>query len=231
MGKAIAAAFAEAGAAVMITSRKAERCAEAAAEIGHGCVWEAGHVADQDDADRVTDAAVERLGGIDILVNNAGTNPYPGPLIDVDQPRWQKTFDVNLTAPLVWTQLAWRKHMEANGGVVINMSSVGAFKTSRVLGVYDITKAALLQMTRQLAAELGPGVRVNALAPAVVKTEFSRLLWDGPDAHEEAAAYPLQRFGTVDDITGAAVFLASDASSWITGQVIVLDGGDLVRFD
>ncbi len=231
MGKAIAKAFAEAGARVMITSRKAERCEEAAAEIGHGCVWEAGHVAVLEDAERVSAAAMERLGGIDILLNNAGTNPYPGLLIDADLPRWQKTFDVNLTAPLVWTQLAWRHYLQDHGGVVINMASVGAFRTSPVLGVYDITKAALVQMTRQLAAELGPQVRVNALAPGVVKTDFSRILWDGPDAVKEARRYPLQRFGTVDDITAAALFLASDASSWITGQVIVLDGGDLVKFD
>jgi NAD(P)-dependent dehydrogenase (short-subunit alcohol dehydrogenase family) len=231
MGKAIAKEFAEAGAQVLITSRKADNCAEAAAEIGHDCQWEAGHAGNADDAQRVIQAATDRLGGVDILVNNAGTNPYAGPLIDVDLARWQKTFDVNLTGPLVWTQLAWRHHMQTNGGVVINMSSVGAFKTSPTLGVYDITKAGLLTMTRQLAAELGPQVRVNALCPAVVKTEFSRMLWEGNEGEVVARSYPLGRFGEVDDITGAAMFLASDASAWMTGQVIVLDGGDLVKLE
>lgn len=230
MGKAIAAAFAASGAKVMITSRKADRCAGAAEEIGHGCEWEAGHVGRPDDAERIVGAAMERLGAVDILVNGAGTNPWAGPLMDVDLSRWNKTFEVNLTAPLYWTQLVWRSHMRDNGGVIINMSSVGAFKTSPVLGAYDVTKAALVHLTRELAAELGPGVRVNALCPAVVRTEFARLLWDSAEGEEVAARYPLQRFGDVDDITGAAMFLASDASSWMTGQVIVLDGGDLVSF-
>jgi len=231
IGKGIAEAFAKAGAQVMITSRKADACEAAAEEIGHGCVWEAGHVGKQEDADRIVGACIQRLGGVDILVNNAGTNPYAGPTIDVDLPRWEKTFEVNLTAPLIWTQLAWQRHMKQNGGVVINISSVGGLSTNAVLGVYDVTKAALIHLTQQLAPELGPGVRVNAICPGLIKTDFAKLLWDGDKGSEVAAAYPLGRLGEVDDIAAAALWLAADSGSWITGQAIVLDGGGLVAFN
>ncbi len=230
IGKGIATAFAESGAAVMITSRKADTCEAAADEIGHGCAWEAGHVGQPDDAERVIDACIARLGGVDILVNNAGTNPYAGPTIDVDLPRWNKTIEVNLTAPLVWTQLAWRKHMQESGGVVINISSVGGLSTSSMLGVYDVTKAALIHLTKQLAPELGPGVRVNAICPALIKTDFARLLWEGERGDQVARSYPLGRLGEVEDVAAAALWLAADSGSWVTGQAIVLDGGQLVRF-
>lgn len=230
IGKAIAALYAEAGARVMITSRKAEVCETAAAEIGHGCLWEAGNVGNSDDAQRVVSAAVDQLGGVDILVNNAATNPYVGPMIEVDLPRWNKTVDVNMTAPLFWTQLVWQQHMKQNGGVVVNISSVGGLSTNAVLGVYDVTKAALIHMTKQLAAELAPGVRVNALCPGLVKTDFARLLWEGDRGDHVASIYPLKRLGEVDDIAGAALFLAADTGSWITGQALVLDGGGLIGF-
>lgn len=230
IGKGIATAMAESGAKVMITSRKADACEEAAAEIGHGCLWEAGHVANEDDAERVIDSCVAQLGGVDILVNNAGTNPYAGPTIDVDMARWDKTFQVNLTAPLLWTQLAWRKSMQERGGVVLNISSVGGLSTNPVLGVYDITKAALIHLTKQLAPELGPKVRVNAICPGLIKTDFARLLWEGDRGDQVAEVYPLKRLGEVEDIAAAAVWLAADSGSWITGQAIVLDGGGLVQF-
>jgi len=230
IGKGIASAFAEAGARVMITSRKADACEEAAAEIGHGCVWQAGNVGNIDDAERIVDACISELGGVDVLVNNAGTNPYAGPTIDVDLPRWEKTFQVNLTAPLVWTQLAWRKHMQDNGGVVINISSVGGLATNEALGVYDVTKAALIHLTKQLAPELGPGVRVNAICPGLIKTDFARILWEGDRGDQVAKAYPLGRLGEVEDIAGAALWLAADTGAWITGQAVVLDGGGLVQF-
>jgi NAD(P)-dependent dehydrogenase (short-subunit alcohol dehydrogenase family) len=230
IGKGIAKAFAEAGANVMITSRKADACEAAAEEIGHGCVWEAGHVGKPEDAERIIDACIERLGGVDILVNNAGTNPYAGPTIDVDMGRWEKTIEVNLTAPLVWTQLAWQKHMKEHGSVVINISSVGGLSTNPVLGVYDITKAALIHLTKQLAPELGPKVRVNAICPGLIKTDFARMLWEGDRGDEVAKAYPLGRLGETEDIAAAALWLAADSGSWVTGQAIVLDGGGLVQF-
>lgn len=230
IGKGIATAMAESGAKVMITSRKAEACEETAAEIGHGCLWEAGHVGKPEDAERVIDSCISQLGGVDILVNNAGTNPYAGPTIDVDMGRWEKTFEVNLTAPLFWTQLAWRKYMEENGGVVLNISSVGGLSTSPVLGVYDITKAALIHLTKQLAPELGPMVRVNAICPGLIKTDFAKMLWEGERGDQVAEVYPMKRLGEVEDIAAAALWLAADSGSWITGQAIVLDGGGLVQF-
>jgi NAD(P)-dependent dehydrogenase (short-subunit alcohol dehydrogenase family) len=226
IGKGIAKAFVESGARVMITSRKAEACEAAASEIG--CSWSAGHVGRPEDAARVIDETISELGGVDILVNNAATNPYAGPLIDAELAAWKKTFEVNLDAPFVWTQLAWQRYMREHGGVVINVISVGAYKTSTVLGVYGVTKAALAFMTQQLASELGPNVRVNALCPGIVETDFARLLWEGDRGDTAVKAYPLGRLGQPEDIAGAAVFLASDASSWITGQVTIIDGGNMV---
>ena len=177
------------------------------------------------------DATLERLGGLDILVNNAATNPYAGPTIDVDRARWDKTIEINLTAPMFWTQLAWQRRLKEGGGAVINISSVGGLATSPILGVYDVTKAALIHLTKQLAAEMGPGVRVNAIAPGLIKTDFARVLWEGDRGDQVAAAYPLERLGEPADVAAAALFLAdSESSGWITGQTMVLDGGGIIGF-
>lgn len=209
-------------------SRKALVCEEAAKEVGGDCAWKAGHVGDPDQAEACLDFALERFGRLDILVNNAATNPWAGPTIDVDLPRWEKTLQVNLTAPLVWTQLAWQKAMKENGGNVINVVSNGGFMTSPILGVYNMTKAALIHLTKQLASELGPGVRVNAIAPGLIKTDFARVLWEGQRGEQVARRYPTRRLGLPEDIGEAALYLASDASSWVTGQTLVVDGGGLV---
>ena len=230
IGKAIAKTFAEAGAKVMITSRKADVCESAAEEIGHGCVWEAGNVGDPEHMEAAIERSVSELGGVDVLVNNAATNPYAGPMIDADLPRWKKTIDVNMTAPFAWTQMVWQKYQQENGGVVLNISSVGGLQTSPMLGVYDITKAALIHMTKQFAAELAPGVRVNAICPGLIKTDFARMLWEGDAGDMVAKQYPLKRLGEVKDIAGAALYLAADTGSWITGQAIVLDGGGLIKY-
>lgn len=230
IGKAIAKTFAEAGAKVMITSRKADVCESAAEEIGHGCVWEAGNVGDPEHMEAAIERSVSELGGVDVLVNNAATNPYAGPMIDADLPRWKKTIDVNMTAPFAWTQMVWQKYQQENGGVVLNISSVGGLQTSPMLGVYDITKAALIHMTKQFAAELAPGVRVNAICPGLIKTDFARMLWEGDAGDMVAKQYPLKRLGEVEDIAGAALYLAADTGSWITGQAIVLDGGGLIKY-
>ena len=231
IGKGIAQAFAAAGAQVMITSRKAESCAEAVKEIGPNAHFEAGNIGRVEDAERVIGATLERLGRLDVLVNNAATNPYAGPTIDVNLSAWEKTLQVNLTAPLFWTQLAWQRWMKQHGGAVINISSVGGLSTNPILGVYDVTKAALLHLTKQLAAELGPKVRVNAIAPGLIKTDFARVLWDKGRGDQVAQAYPLKRLREPEDVAAAALYLACDASSgWITGTTIVLDGGGLISF-
>jgi|TARA_B100000959_G_scaffold103398_1_gene109027 NAD(P)-dependent dehydrogenase (short-subunit alcohol dehydrogenase family) len=218
----------------MITSRKADVCEAAVAELseetGGDLAFVAGNVGLAEDAERVVEATLSTFGAVDILVNNAATNPYAGPVIDTDIPRWEKTFQVNLTAPLVWTQLCWNSWMKEHGGEVINISSVGAFATSPILGTYDITKLALVQLTRQLAAEMSPGVRVNAVCPGLIKTDFARALWDEGRGDQVAQAYPLKRLGEPEDIANAALYLASEASGWMTGQALVVDGGGLIGF-
>jgi len=230
IGRAIAEAFVAHGARVMISSRRGASLAKVAEEIGgDGVAWFEANAGDAEAARACVEATVQRFGSVDILVNNAATNPYFGPMIDIDVPRAMKTVGVNVVGPLIWAQSAWRCGMRENGGSVINVASVGGYTVEPGIGFYNVTKAALLHVTRQLAGELGPGVRVNALAPGLVKTDMSRALWEGEGREEEIAAHlPLQRLGTVGDIASAAVFLASDQSAWITGHTIVVDGGSLV---
>jgi NAD(P)-dependent dehydrogenase (short-subunit alcohol dehydrogenase family) len=229
IGRAIATRFAEAGAQVMIVSRKADALAEAAAAMSGldgEVVWRAANAGDPEAAEQCVAATVERFGSVDILVNNAATNPFYGPLIDIDRAAAEKTVQVNQVAYLTWTQCAWRASMQSGGGNVINVSSVGALSVEPGIGWYNVTKAAVAHLTRQLAGELGPAVRVNALAPGLVKTDFARALWE---TREEriAARLPLRRLGVPDDIAAAALFLASEAASWLTGHVLVVDGGAL----
>ncbi len=230
IGKGIAAQFVNAGAQVVITSRSEASCEAAAAEIGEGAHFEAGHIGRDEDAERVIARTLERFGRIDVLVNNAATNPYAGRTIDVDRERWDKTFATNLTAPMFWSQRVWRAGMQERGGAIVNIASVGGLATSPILGVYDVTKAALIHLTRQLAAELAPGVRVNAIAPGLVKTDFARKLWEDGRGEQVARAYPLERLGEPEDVARAALFLAGETGRWITGQTWVLDGGALVAF-
>ncbi|MEM9467162.1 MAG: SDR family oxidoreductase [Actinomycetota bacterium] len=233
IGLGIATEFVQAGANVMIASRKADKCEAAATELaalGGGDVdWRVAHTGAEDGGAEVMAATLERFGSIDILVNNAATNPYAGPLIDTPTSAFDKTYEVNLRGPLLWTQSAWTTWMRDHGGCVINLASVGAYGTSSDLGLYALLKRALVAMTEQLGAELGPDVRVNALAPAVVKTDFARLLWEGERGEAFARRYPLQRLGEPGDIGRAALWLAADAQ-WMTGQTIVIDGGQLVAF-
>ena len=229
IGKAIAAAFASSGADVMISSRKQDQLEAAAAEMTGGGRVEvfAANAGDAEAAQSCVDATVERLGSIDILVNNAATNPYMGPLLGIDESRAAKTVQVNQWGPLMWTKLAWEASMKERGGNVINMASVGGLGTDTSIAYYNITKAALIHMTKQLALEMGPKVRVNAIAPGLVKTDFAKALWE---RGEEAIAkrHPLGRLGVPEDIAAGAVFLASDAASWITGHTLVIDGGSMV---
>ena len=228
IGLGIAARFLEAGANVMITSRTAADLAEAAAGLVAGgaaedqVAWVAAHVGRPDDAGTCVAETVARFGGLDILVNNAGTNPYFGPMIDIDMARAQKTFEVNQLSVLVWTGAAVKAGLR---GSVINVASIGGLGVEPGIGWYNVTKAAVLHITRQLSFELAPDVRVNALAPGLVKTKLAAALWEGPGEERIAAQIPLRRLGVPDDIATAALFLASDASSWMTGQTLVVDGG------
>jgi NAD(P)-dependent dehydrogenase (short-subunit alcohol dehydrogenase family) len=227
IGKAIAAAFVQAGAKVMLSSRKQDALEATAAEIGGDTKVFVAHAGDPAQAAACVAATVDQLGGLDILVNNAATNPYMGPAIDIDLGRYDKTFEVNLRGPLVWTQEAWRAAMREHGGSVINVVSVGGMTFGGPIGIYDMSKAGLIHLTRHLATELGPQVRVNAVAPGLVKTDMARALWESfGDAF--AKTLPLRRLGEPDDIAGAALFLASDLAAWVTGHVLVVDGGALL---
>ncbi len=227
IGRAIAAAFVASGARVMISSRKQEVLDAAADAIGGEIDVFAANAGDPEAADACVAATLERWGACDILVNNAATNPYMGPTIGIDLPRYDKTFQVNLRGPLAWTQAVHRAWMADNGGSVINTASIGGLSVEPSIGVYNTTKAALIYLTETLASELGPAVRVNALAPGLVKTDLARALWEAA-GDQIAAGLPLGRLGEPSDIAGAALFLASDLSGWVTGHTLVVDGGALV---
>ncbi len=231
IGRAIAASFADAGASVMLSSRKQEGLDEAAAAIlettpSARVATFAANAGEPDQAAACVEACIEQLGALDILVNNAATNPTMGATIDADLGAWDKTFQVNVRGAFVWSQLAWRAWMRDHGGSIINLSSIGGLRGDAAIGVYNTTKAAIVHLTRILALELGPGVRVNAIAPGLVKTEFARALWE-PAGDAVAAGLPLRRLGEPDDIAHAARFLAGPGASWITGHTLVVDGGAL----
>jgi NAD(P)-dependent dehydrogenase (short-subunit alcohol dehydrogenase family) len=232
IGRAIAGSMADAGAKVMLSSRKQDQLEIAAAEIaesgsaGETAVF-AANAGDVDSAKACVAATIDRFGGLDILVNNAATNPYYGPTLGVDEGRFDKTFQVNLRGPLFWCQAAWEQAMREKPGVIINIASVGGLRAEGALGVYNLTKAAIIHLTRQLGGELGP-TRVVGIAPGLVETDFASVLIAN-FGESLRRALPLQRLGQPQDIANLAVFLASDMASWITGETYVIDGGAGVR--
>jgi NAD(P)-dependent dehydrogenase (short-subunit alcohol dehydrogenase family) len=229
IGLAIAQILVERGARVCVTARKQEGLDGAVERLGAGrALGVQGRADDPDHQAAAVAATMERFGSLDVLVNNAGVNPQFGPLVEADLGAVRKIMDVNVVAALAWVQHAWKAWMAEHGGVVLNVSSLGGLRAEPGIGAYNASKAALLQLTRQLALELAPGVRVNAIAPAVVKTQFARRLWEGRDA-EAAVGYPLGRFGDPADTATLAAFLLSDEASWITGETVVLDGGISAR--
>jgi 3-oxoacyl-[acyl-carrier protein] reductase len=228
IGFGIAAELVSLGASVCITARKSDELDAAIAELdpdGAGRAIAARGSADEGEHQRAAvDATLAAFGRIDYMVNNAAVNPYFGPLIDADLDAVRKIFEVNVTATLAWSQLVWAAWLRENGGAILNVASVGGLVPGPFLGAYNASKAALIHMTRQLAQELGPGVRVNGIAPAVVKTQFARALYEKDEA-AAAARYPLKRLGVPTDTAKLAAFLLSDDASWITGQTVAIDGG------
>lgn len=227
IGKAIAATLAASGAKVMLSSRKLDQLEAAAAEMQGETAVFAANAGDVAAGKACVAATIERFGGLDILVNNAATNPYFGATLEVDEARYDKTFQVNLRGPLFWCQAAHEQAFKAKPGVIVNIASVGGLRAEFGLGVYNLTKAALVHLTRQLAGELGP-TRVVGIAPGLVQTDFAAFLVDN-FGERLAQQLPTRRLGEPQDIANLAVFLASDAASWITGETYVIDGGAGVR--
>jgi NAD(P)-dependent dehydrogenase (short-subunit alcohol dehydrogenase family) len=226
IGLAMAKAFAEQGAKVMLTARNEASLVAAVRSVPGEADYLTGNAGDPDHPAAAVAATVGRFGGVDVLINNAATNPYFGRMIDVDHIRFRKTFEVNLVGPLGFAQAAWRQRMQEHGGSIINIVSIGGFGHSGPVPVYDLTKSSLIHLTRRLANELGPNVRVNAIAPGLVKTEFARALWE--EGGEDDWPWALRRLGMPEDVTGASLFLASDLAAWMTGAILVVDGGAVV---
>lgn len=227
IGLAIAQRLVAEGARVCITARKPDPLTEAAATMPDGhVITVAGKADDPEHRQAVFDRVGEAFGHLDVLVNNAGINPAYGPLVDLDLAAARKILEVNLLGTLAWVQEAMRRTDLgfAERGSVVNLSSVTGDTPSPGVGMYGVSKAAVSHLTRTLAAELGPAVRVNAVSPAVVKTDFARALYEGKES-ETAAEYPMKRLGSPDDVAAAVAYLVSDEASWITGHVMTLDGG------
>ncbi|MER6915836.1 SDR family oxidoreductase [Streptomyces sp. NPDC000594] len=225
IGYGVARALVARGDRVCITGRGEEALAEAVARLGPDRViavpGKAHDEAHQADAVERTMAA---FGRVDYLVNNAGTNPVFGPMAELDLQVVRKVFETNVISALGFAQQTYRAWQREHGGAIVNIASVAGLAPSPFIGAYGMSKAAMVNLTLQLAHEFAPDVRVNAIAPAVVKTQFAQALWEGKE-EEAAAGYPLGRLGVPEDIGGAAAFLTSDQADWITGQTLVVDGG------
>ena len=232
IGKAIAERMAEQGARVVISSRKPESCAEVAQSInavrGEGtAIAIPANISSKDDLKQLAAQATQRLGKIDILVCNAASNPYYGPLAGIEDEQFRKILENNVIANHWLIGFVAPQMIERKDGAIIIVSSIGGLRGSPVIGAYNISKAADFQLARNLAVEYGPhNVRVNCIAPGLIKTDFARALWEDPEMlKRRTTTTPLRRIGEPDEIAGAAIFLASQAGSFVTGQSIVVDGG------
>jgi NAD(P)-dependent dehydrogenase (short-subunit alcohol dehydrogenase family) len=226
IGLGIAERLVGEGARVCITARKQEALDEAVASLGGSdhAIAVAGKAHDPDHQADAVARTMDAFGRVDLLVNNTGINPVYGRLVDLDLDAARKIFEVNALAALSWVQQVFKAWMADNGGAVVNVSSVAGLKPAPGIGFYGATKAMLAHITEELAVELGPGIRVNAVAPAVVKTKFATALYEGKE-DEVAAGYPMKRLGVPEDVAGAVAFLLSSDAAWITGQTVVIDGG------
>jgi NAD(P)-dependent dehydrogenase (short-subunit alcohol dehydrogenase family) len=232
IGEASALAFAGAGADVVVASRKQSELDKVAEKIkakGVKSLAVAAHIAHIEDSRNLVDAVVKEFGRIDILFNNAGTNPYGGPLLDAEEWAWDTTFNVNLKGPFFLAQLVARVMKEHGGGSMINTASVGALRASD-LHIYSVTKAAYVMLTQVMAKEWGQwGIRVNAIAPGLIKTRLAEALWKEPEVGNAAAErVALLRLGEPDDVAGVVLFLASDLAKYVTGETVVVDGGQML---
>ncbi|GAC1306861.1 MAG: SDR family oxidoreductase [Vulcanimicrobiaceae bacterium] len=230
IGRAIAERMAEAGAKVVVSSRKHDACAAVAERIvaaGGTAIAHAANISDRTALEALVARTVAQWGRIDILVCNAAVNPYFGPMLGITDEAFDKIMASNVRSNLWLAQLVVPKMAERGDGAVVVISSIAGLKGNRALGAYGISKAADFQLVRNLAVEYGPrNVRVNAIAPAIVRTDFARRLWEDPEIYARAVEhYPLRRIGEPDEVAGAAIFLASRAGAFVTGQVIVVDGG------
>ncbi len=228
IGEAIAHTFAAHGANVVVASRKIEGVRAVADAIGERAFAVAAHTGHEAQCEALVRAAIERFGRVDVLVNNAATNPYFGPMIDTDGGAWMKTFEVNLQG-YFWMAREVARHLRGRGagGSIVNVASVAGLEAAPMQGVYGATKAAVVSMTKTLAYELGgSNIRVNALAPGLIETRLSAaIVQNDAIVAEVLRKTPLGRYGQPDEIAGGALFLASDAASFMTGQVMVIDGG------
>lgn len=226
IGLGIAERLVAEGARVCVTARKPEALAEAVRTLGgpDRALAVAGRADDADHQAEAVARTLDAFGRLDVLVNNTGINPAYGPILEADLGVARKVLEVNLLAALSWVQQAHRAWLGANGGAVVNVASVAGLGPAVGIGLYGTSKAALMHLTSQLAAELGPAVRVNAVAPAVVKTRFATALYEGRE-DDVARQYVLKRLGLPEDVAGPVAFLASDDASWITGQTLIVDGG------
>ena len=232
IGKAIAERMAEHGAKVVISSRKPEPCAEVAARINaaHGAgsaISIPANISSKDDLKHLVDETTRQLGQVDIVVCNAASNPYYGPLGGIEDDQFRKILENNVIANHWLINFAVPQMIERKEGSIIIVSSIGGLRGSPVIGAYNVSKAADFQLARNLAVEYGPhNVRVNCIAPGLITTDFARALWeDAENLKHRTANTPLRRIGEPDEIAGAAVFLASQAGAFMTGQSLVIDGG------
>jgi NAD(P)-dependent dehydrogenase (short-subunit alcohol dehydrogenase family) len=230
IGLAIAQSLVARGAQVVVTGRKPDALAQAVTALGgpEVAVGVAGNAGDAEHRAQAVRTAVDTFGGLQMLVGNVGINPVYGPLVDLPLDGFRKILDTNVVGTLGLVQEAWRAWMGEHGGSVLVVASVAGLKASPMIGGYGVSKAALINLVTQLAVELGPKVRVNAVAPAVVKTRFAGALYEGREA-EAAAQYPVGRLGEPEDVGEAAAYLLGNDAGWVTGQTLVLDGGALSR--